>query len=112
MTMKNQQSDAAPPVDHEDTGSLAENEAAKVNAVNRIRTIKGHVQGIERMIDEDRYCIDILKQIASVESQLSKLAATISESHMKHCIREAVEQGQGDRKIEELMEVLKYLKKA
>jgi DNA-binding FrmR family transcriptional regulator len=96
----------------EPTGSLADNASAKKNAVNRIRTIKGHVQGVERMIEEDRYCIDILKQIASVESQLSKLAATISESHMKHCVREAVEEGQGDQKIEELMEVLKYLKKA
>lgn len=93
-------------------GSLAENQPAKKNAVNRIRTIKGHVQGVEKMIEEDRYCIDILKQIASIESQLSKLASTISESHMKHCVREAVEEGKGDQKIEELMEVLKYLKKA
>lgn len=107
-----QKSSTPTTVEHPDTGSLAANDAAKNNAVNRIRTIKGHVQGIERMIDEDRYCIDILKQIASVESQLSKLASTISESHMKHCVREAVRKGQGDQKIEELMEVLKYLKKA
>ncbi len=99
-------------VSTDQTGSLVENQPAKRNAVNRIRTIKGHVQGVEKMIEEDRYCIDILKQIASIESQLSKLASTISESHMKHCVREAVEEGKGDQKIEELMEVLKYLKKA
>lgn len=94
------------------TGSLAEAAGVKKNAVNRVRTIKGHVQGIERMIEQDRYCIDILKQIASVQSQLSKLASTMSESHMQHCVQEAVEEGHGEEKVQEMLEVLKYLRRA
>lgn len=83
---------------------------AKKRALNQVRTIVGHAQGIEKMIDEGRYCIDILKQIAAVQSSLSKVARSISESHMKHCVSAAIEQGQGEEKIEELMETLKYLK--
>ncbi len=91
-------------------GSLGLEPDTKKKILNQIRTVTGHTQGIDKMIEDERYCIDILKQIAAVQSSLSKVAHLISENHMKHCIAAAIEQGQGDEKVEELMETLKYLK--
>ncbi len=91
-------------------GSLAAHPEAKREAALLMRTIVGHVQGIERMIEEERYCIDILKQILAVQALLTKLAHVISEHHIKHCVRLAIEEGSGEEKIDELMEVLKYLR--
>lgn len=95
---------------HEVQGSLGLEPTLKKQALNQIRTVVGHAQAIDRMIEEQRYCIDILKQIAAVQSSLSKVARLISESHMKHCVVQAVAHGGGDKKIQELMETLKYLK--
>jgi DNA-binding FrmR family transcriptional regulator len=94
----------------EHKGSLAAHPEAKRHAAVTIRTIVGHAEGIERMISEERYCIDILKQIAAVQGMLTKLADTISEAHMKHCVRLATVEGHGEEKIDELMAVLKYLR--
>jgi len=91
-------------------GSLEAEPDTKKRAHNQIRTVIGHTQGIDRMIEENRYCIDILKQIAAVQASLSKVAHLISESHMKHCVAQALEHGEGEEKIKELMETLKYLK--
>lgn len=91
-------------------GSLAAHPHAKREAAQIMRTVVGHAQGIERMIEEERYCIDILKQIAAVQALLAKLADIISESHMKHCVRLAIEEGHGEEKVAELMETLKYLR--
>jgi len=92
------------------TGSLAAHPEAKREAALLMRTIVGHVQGIERMIEEERYCIDILKQISAVQALLTKLAHIISEHHIKHCVRLAIEEGSGEEKIDELMETFKYLR--
>lgn len=91
-------------------GSLSLEPELKTRLRNRIRTVIGHTQAIEKMIEEDRYCIDILKQIAAVQVSLSKIAHALSESHMTHCVTAAVEHGQAKEKIAELMETLKYLK--
>ena len=91
-------------------GSLIHDEVAKKNILLRMRTTSGHLNGIEKMIRDDAYCIDILKQIAAVQSSLSKIGMVLSESHMHHCVLSAVEHGQGQTKIDELMETLKYLR--
>lgn len=93
----------------EDKGSLAYPEV-KQEAVRLIRTVIGHVQGIEKMVEEERYCVDILKQIAAVQGLFTKLAQDLSESHMKRCVKLAIEEGCGQEKINELMEILKYLR--
>ena len=105
--------DATVPTDAESTpatGSLADAPGTKREADRLAKIVAGHIRGIETMIAEERYCIDILKQIAAVRGMLSKLADEVSESHMKHCVREAIEEGRGDEKIEELLETLKYLR--
>lgn len=91
-------------------GSLGLEPKVKKKILNQIKTVTGHTHGIDKMIEEERYCIDILKQIAAVQASLSKVAHLISENHMKHCIAAAIEKGEGDEKMKELMETLKYLK--
>jgi len=91
-------------------GSLAHDQTTKRDIHLRLRTVSGHLVGVEKMIEDDAYCIDTLKQIAAIQSSLSKVALSLSESHMLHCVREAVEHGQGEAKINELMETMKYLK--
>ena len=70
---------------------------------NRLRRIEGKVRGLQRMVDEESYCVDILTQIASVVSALEKVGAILLKDHVEHCVRESIEKGEKtDEKIEEL----------
>jgi CsoR family transcriptional regulator, copper-sensing transcriptional repressor len=70
---------------------------------NRLRRIEGQVRGLQRMVDEESYCIDILTQVASVVSALEKVGTILLRDHIEHCVRESVEHGEKtDQKIEEL----------
>ena len=90
-------------------GGLAILPSVKAEALDRIQTVVGHVKGIEKMIEEERYCIEILKQIAAVQASLAQISQTLTKGHMKTCMTEAIHKGRGDEKIEELIEILKYL---
>ena len=77
-------------------------------AQKRIRRIAGQAAGIERMIDEDRYCVDILLQVAAVRAALDGLGKLLLQSHIETCVSDALASGRPrDRKqkIEELMDV-------
>ncbi len=70
---------------------------------NRLRRIEGQVRGVQRMVDEEAYCVDVLTQIASVVSALEKVGTILLKDHVEHCVRESVEHGENaDAKIEEL----------
>jgi DNA-binding FrmR family transcriptional regulator len=62
----------------------------------RLRRIEGQVRGVQRMVAEDEYCIDILTQISAVTSALKKVAVGLLDDHMKHCVAEGLASG-GDR---------------
>ena len=75
----------------------------------RLHRIEGQVRGIERMVDEDRYCIDIVTQIAAVRAALKKVELEVMRDHVGHCVRHAMTSGSADeqaRKIDELIDVL------
>lgn len=72
---------------------------------------KGHLQGIEKMILEDKYCIDISKQILAVISILKKVNLEILKKHIETCVRESRETEKFEEKLEELKSVLDYLTK-
>ena len=77
--------------------------------VKRLHRIEGQVRGIERMVAEDRYCIDILTQIAAVNTALESLAFKILDEHVKHCVAGALSSGDEEdarRKAEELLEAV------
>ena len=70
---------------------------------NRLKRIEGQVRGLQRMVDEDTYCVDVLTQVASVVSALEKAGAIVLRDHVEHCVRESIEKGENaDQKIEEL----------
>ena len=70
---------------------------------DRLRRIEGQVRGLQRMVDEDQYCIDILTQVNSVQAALRAVGMGLLDDHVRHCVRESIEQGEGDEKVEELM---------
>lgn len=78
---------------------------------NRLKRIEGQVRGIQKMIDEDRYCVDILIQISAIQSALKNVGFSITERHIKHCVSDAVQSGNGHEAIDELMEVMKQFSK-
>jgi len=70
---------------------------------NRLRRIEGQVRGLQRMVGEEAYCVDILTQIASIVSASEKVALILLEDHVEHCVREAIEDGEkADEKVTEL----------
>ena len=71
----------------------------------RLSRIEGQVRGLERMVDEEAYCIDVLTQISAVERALDGVALKLLSDHTDHCVREAVAKGgaEADEKVDELM---------
>jgi DNA-binding FrmR family transcriptional regulator len=69
----------------------------------RLRRIEGQVRGLQRMVDEDKYCIDVLDQIAAVTKALQAVALELLDDHLSHCVAEALTKGgkQADEKIAE-----------
>ena len=72
---------------------------------NRLRRIEGQVRGLQRMVDEEAYCVDVLTQVASVVSALEKVGMLLLKDHVEHCVRESIKSGddqKADEKVEEL----------
>ncbi|NMB96173.1 MAG: metal-sensing transcriptional repressor [Clostridiaceae bacterium] len=83
----------------------------KKKALNLLKTSRGQLEGIIKMIEEDRYCVDISKQILSVQGLLKKANLMIIDQHIKHCVKQAIEEGNGDEKVDEIIEIInKYAK--
>jgi CsoR family transcriptional regulator, copper-sensing transcriptional repressor len=80
----------------------------------RLRRIEGQVRGLQRMIDEDRYCIDVLTQISSTTRALQGVALSMLDEHVRHCVRDAIGQGPdaADDKITEALDVIARLVKS
>jgi DNA-binding FrmR family transcriptional regulator len=77
--------------------------AQKENYARRLRRIEGQVRGIARMIEEDKYCIDVLTQISAVNSALQSVALNLLDEHLSHCVSQAVARG-GDEAEAKLAE--------
>ena len=82
----------------------------KDDYLKRLRKIEGQVRGISRMVDEEKYCIDILTQIQAARSALRAVELQILKKHVDHCVREAFTSGspaEADQKMDELLRVMK-----
>jgi DNA-binding FrmR family transcriptional regulator len=80
--------------------------ATKDELLKRLRRLEGQVRGVERMVEEDRYCIDVLTQIAAVKTALEGVATKVLEDHVTHCVAEALASGDAavaGEKSEELL---------
>ena len=77
--------------------------ASKEQLINRLRRIEGQVRGIERMVDEDRYCIDVVTQISAIQAALDKVALGLLDQHTRHCVAEGHGEGPPEQLSDELM---------
>jgi DNA-binding FrmR family transcriptional regulator len=80
---------------------------------NRLRRIEGQVRGLQRMVEEDAYCIDILTQVAAVQTALEQVAVNVLDAHVRHCVADAVadDGSQGEEKLDELMAAVRRFAK-
>lgn len=86
-------------------GYIKEGDKKKLQA--RLRRIEGQVRGVQRMIEEEKYCVDILTQISSYIAASEKVASMVLKDHVDHCVRAAVEDvTRADETVEELSEAM------
>jgi DNA-binding FrmR family transcriptional regulator len=84
---------------------------SKDEYLSRLRRVEGQVRGLERMVESDTYCIDVLTQIASVTKALQSIGLGLLDEHIRHCVREAAETDalEGDAKVDEAVAAVKRL---
>jgi DNA-binding FrmR family transcriptional regulator len=85
--------------------------ADKAKVSRLLKTARGQIDGVLKMVEEDRYCIDISNQILAAEAVLNKANREIIKAHMKGCIKEALENDSSDEKIDEFLEILDKIAK-
>jgi len=81
----------------------------KKQALQALKTSKGQIEGIIKMIEEGRYCIDISNQIIAAQSILKRANKLILKQHLEHCVKEAFLTGKGDEKTEEIIDIFDKL---
>lgn len=89
-------------------GGIKMNDERK-KALQSLKTARGQIEGIVKMIEDDRYCIDISNQILAAQSLLKKANMTILKQHMEHCVKEACHHDQADEKIDEVISILEKI---
>lgn len=85
--------------------------ADKHEVLNRLSYIEGHLKGIRKMIEEDQYCVDVLKQTYAVQRAIHKMEALILRSHLACCVAEGMRDGREDAMIDELTELYELARK-
>jgi DNA-binding FrmR family transcriptional regulator len=80
-------------------------QANKQDVLKRLNYIEGHLGGIRKMVEEDKYCVDILRQTYAVRKAIEKLESIVLEGHLHGCVPEGIADGNGDAIIEELVQL-------
>lgn len=78
-------------------------QADKESVVRLLRTARGQIDGIIKMVEDDRYCIDVSNQLLATQSVLKKANREILHAHMNCCVKQAFEEGAGEEKIDEIL---------
>ena len=84
------------------------------NSLKRLKTVDGHIRGINRMVEEDAYCIDVIRQIQAVEAALNKISSQILEEHLNSCVITAIrseDENERERVVKEIAEVFEMANK-
>lgn len=100
---------------HEDQGKnsfVPRTDEEKDQLIKRLKRIEGQVRGIQKMIEEDRYCVDVLIQVTAANNALKKVGMNLMERHMSHCVSKAIQTGSGNEAIQELLKVVEQFNKA
>jgi DNA-binding FrmR family transcriptional regulator len=91
---------------HKKTSSL--DAERKADVLNRLKTVRGMTDGIHRLVEDDVYCIQVLKQISAARASLDKVARILLENHVANCFVDQVHAGEGADAVAELMETLSF----
>ncbi len=83
-------------------------EADKKALVNRLRSARGHVDAVIRMVESDTYCVDVMKQLAAVQGSLEASSRAVLRNHLETCVAEAMRSGRTAEIVDELMNALRY----
>lgn len=86
-------------------------QADKESVVRLLRTARGQMDGVLKMVEEDRYCMDISNQLLAIQSVLKKANREILHAHMNSCVKQAFERGDGQQKIDEILNLLDKISK-
>ncbi len=78
----------------------------KQNILNRLKSVRGHLDGIVKMVDDDTYCVQVIKQIAAVRGALDRVSRLELQNHLEHCVLEQVQAGEGEAAVAELMDIV------
>jgi DNA-binding FrmR family transcriptional regulator len=80
----------------------------KAAALNRLKTVRGHLDGVISMVEEERYCPEIMKQVSALQGSLEKVNRVLLQNHVETCVLHAVAEGRTAEIVDELMETLRY----
>lgn len=80
--------------------------ALKGDVLNRLKSIRGQVDGVMRMVDEERYCIDVMRQISAISAALERVSKIELKNHFEHCYADAIRRGEAARAQAEIAELL------
>jgi len=83
-------------------------ESYKRDALVRLKTVRGHLDAVLGMVEAERYCPELMKQIAALQASLEKVNRILLRNHLETCVSEAIQTGRGREKIDELMEALRF----
>jgi DNA-binding FrmR family transcriptional regulator len=83
----------------------------KTKAIRRLKLIEGQVRGLQKMVEGDIYCIDIITQTSAVKQALSNMEDLLLENHLDHCVREQMTSGQTSKATDEILKVYKLKRK-
>lgn len=83
-------------------------EIHKKGALNRLKTVRGHLDAVIGMVEEERYCPEVMKQVSAVQASLEKVNRILLQNHLETCVTDAVAEGRSAQIVDELMETLRY----
>ena len=80
----------------------------KTNALNRLKTVRGHLDAVIGMVEDERYCPDVMKQVSALQGSLEKVNRVLLQNHVETCVLHAVQEGRSEQIVDELMETLRF----
>lgn len=83
-------------------------EQHKRDSLNRLKTVRGHVESVIRMVEEERYCPDIMKQVSALQGSLERVNRVLLQNHLETCVTHAIADGRTAEIVDELMETMRY----
>ena len=81
------------------------------DALHRLKAAEGHLKAVSRMVAEERYCVDVMKQLAAVQASLEAVQPVLLKNHLSTCVSDAIRAGSGESLIHELVDAMRYTKR-